>query len=116
MNILEQLIVENLGNWGLLLIPFVAGIFVSFFAEVFNKVSSPKYHSNFWILIISTITCALLVGVFPYYYAKIDTFSILMLLFNVAVSFLFYPIVGKKLVGKIFAKFEEKANDAIDKV
>lgn len=116
MNPLEKIVVDSLGGWGFLLIPFLAGIIVSFFSEVLNKVSPEKYHSNFWLLIVSALVCVLLLFVFPSYYAKIDAFAILMLLLNIAVSFLFYPIVGKKLVGKIFEKFEQKANNAIDKV
>jgi hypothetical protein len=115
-NVLEKLLVESLGNWGLLLIPFIAGIFVSFFAEVFNKITPEKYHGYFWVLVLSIITCVLLFFVFPFYYEKIDAFAILMLLLNIAVSFLFYPLIGKTLVGKIFDKFQEKAGQAIDKV
>ncbi len=115
-NILEQLVVENLGNWGLLLIPFIAGIVLSFFAEVLNKVTPEKYHGYFWLFLLSAATCTLFIFVFPFYYEKIDAFAILMLLLNVAVSFLFYPVVGKKLVGKIFEKFQQKSDEIIDKV
>lgn len=116
MNPLEKLITDYLGGWGFLFIPFVAGLVVSFFSEVLNKVTPEKFHVSISLLIVSALTCILLVFVFPSYYEKFDGFTILMLLLNVAISFLFYPIVGKKLVGKIFTKFEEKANNAIDKV
>ena len=116
MNPLEKLIVDSLGGWGFLLIPFAAGLIVSFFSEVLNKVTPEKFHVSLSLLIVSAFTCILLIFVFPSYYQKLDGFTILMLLMNIAVSFLFYPIVGKKLVGKIFTKFEEKANNAIDKV
>jgi hypothetical protein len=115
-NVLEQLVFGNLGYWGLLLIPFIAGLFVSFFSEVVNKVTPANISANLILLVVSTITCALLSFVFPIYYGGFSAFSILMLLLNIAVSFLFYPLVGKKLVGKIFQKFEDKFDDAINKV
>lgn len=116
MNPLEKIIFDNLGGYGFLLIPFVAGIIVSFFSEVLNKVTPEKFHVSISLLIVSFLTCVLLVFVFPSYYEKFDGFTILMLLMNVAVAFLFYPIVGKALVGKIFAKFNEKADQVINKV
>ncbi len=115
-NILQDLVVNNLGNWGLLFIPFIAGLILSFFAEVLNKVTPEKFHAYFWLLLLSVGTCLLLIFVFPYYYDKFNAFTVLMLLLNIAVSFLFYPLIGKALVGKIFQKFQEKANQTIDKV
>jgi uncharacterized membrane protein len=116
MNPLEKIVLDNLGEWGFLLIPFIAGVIVSFLSEVFNKITPEKYHWSLFLLIISTLICVLLIFVFPSYYEKLDAFTLLMLLLNIAVSFLFYPIVGKKLVGKIFEKFEEKANQTLNKV
>ncbi len=116
MNPLETLVRDNLAGWGFVLIPFIAGLIVSFWAEVFNKVTPAKYHVSIFLLLLSVVACVLLVFVFPSYYERFDAFTILMLLLNIAVSFLFYPIVGKKLVGKIFDKFSQKSDEILNKV
>jgi uncharacterized membrane protein YjjP (DUF1212 family) len=115
-NVLEEIVFSNLGNWGLLLIPFIAGIIVSFFSEVINKLTPNALTPNAILLITSTITCAFILFAFPIYYSKIDAFTVLMLLINIAVCFLFYPLMGKRLVGKILQKFEQKFGESIEKI
>lgn len=113
---MNDLLYNNLGDWGLLLIPFLAGIFTSFATGFFDSITPEKIKSKGILILVSIGIVFLVMNLFPSYYTGEVYEYIFWYIINLSVAWTYYKLLGKYTVDLVFRKFKQQLNDKVKNV
>lgn len=113
---MNELLYNNLGAWGLLVIPFIAGVFISFVTAFLDSVTPEKIKSRTILLLASAGVVVLIMQLFPSYYSGEIYEYIFWYLVNLSVAWLYYKILGKYTVDIIFKKAKQQITEKVKDV
>lgn len=112
---MEKMLLEKLGLWTYLVVPFLTGIITSFVVEAIDLKTPDSVTPGILVLVSSIVVAVLLVIALPSFY---DSLAIVLVacVLNIAFSVSFYRAAGQWTVKKVFSTWRQEAGKFSSKI